>query len=134
MQLRLRHRLNAGLIMLHIIRKRTGFDVVVDRAEVLALRDPALIGSDRIDGRIKDIIIRGGENVPARSWCYVPDKRWIWQAYRPSWRSTGLRNNIGPSASRSSTICRRPRRAKFGKYQLREIAKAFAETPRKANA
>jgi cyclohexanecarboxylate-CoA ligase len=47
MQLRLRHRLNASLIMPHIIRKRTGFDVVVDRAEVLALRDPALIGSDR---------------------------------------------------------------------------------------
>jgi cyclohexanecarboxylate-CoA ligase len=122
-------------------------------------------GYIRIDGRIKDIIIRGGENVPvfdienllfkhpavlSAAIVGYPDPRLGERAcafvvLRPG-QTLDLAGVQAIMAEHKVAKQYWPERVeivadlpktpagKVQKYQLREIAKAFAETPRKANA
>jgi cyclohexanecarboxylate-CoA ligase len=133
-----------------------------DTGDMAYLDDEGYI---RIDGRIKDIIIRGGENVPvfdienllfkhpavlSAAIVGYPDPRLGERAcafvvLRPG-QTLDLAGVQAIMAEHKVAKQYWPERVeivadlpktpagKVQKYQLREIAKAFAETPRKANA
>ena len=122
-------------------------------------------GYIRIDGRIKDIIIRGGENVPvfdienllfkhpavlSAAIVGYPDPRLGERAcafvvLRPGqtldlagvqalMTEHKVAKQYWPERVEIVTDLPKTPAGKVQKYQLREIAKAFAETPRKASA
>src|SRR5258707_4811400 len=140
------------------------FDAVgwFDTGDMAYMDDEGYI---RIDGRIKDIIIRGGENVPvfdienllfkhpavlSTAIVGYPDPRLGERAcafvvLRPG-QTLDLTDVQAPIAEHNVAEPYLPERVeivadlpktpagKVQKYQLREVAKAFTETPRKASA